>query len=216
MCFRKIRILFFLSGFSFKYIHDSQDSRGRGGYLDNSSLPLPPASQTLRNKPGNYCRELTSAHSSQPDSNREPVVSERMSLTTKLRATRRKLRIRVDFPNDTFNYFLVKDPIFARFHLLPKIHKCSHNVPGKPFVSNCRFYTENISSFPDHYLEPIAQKVNSFIKDTKNLLQKIKSLGQLLAGAILCTIDVVGLYPYIPHEVGLSSHRCKDVEKSVD
>ena len=39
---------FFLSGFSFTSIHDSQDSRGRGGYLFNSSLPLPPASQALR------------------------------------------------------------------------------------------------------------------------------------------------------------------------
>ena len=44
-----------------------------GGYLFNSSLPLPPASQTLRHQPGDYCRELTSAHSQQPDSNREPL-----------------------------------------------------------------------------------------------------------------------------------------------
>ena len=77
---------FFLSGFSFMNIHDSQDSRGRGGYLFNSSLPLPPASQTLRHQPGDYCRELTSAYSWQPDSNREPLVSERKSLTTKLHA----------------------------------------------------------------------------------------------------------------------------------
>ena len=39
-------LCFFLSSFSFTYIHDSQDSRG--GYLFNSSLPPPPASQTLR------------------------------------------------------------------------------------------------------------------------------------------------------------------------
>ena len=41
----------------------------RGGYLFNSSLPLPPAS---------------SAHSWQPDSNQEPLVSERKSLTIDL------------------------------------------------------------------------------------------------------------------------------------
>ena len=58
----------------------------RGGYLFNSSLPLPPASQTLRHQLGDYCRELTSAHSWQPDSNQEPLVSEGKSLTTKLRA----------------------------------------------------------------------------------------------------------------------------------
>ena len=41
---------FFLSGFCFMDIHDSQDSRGRGGDLFNSSLPLPPASQPLRHE----------------------------------------------------------------------------------------------------------------------------------------------------------------------
>ena len=61
----------------------AQDNRG---YLFNSSLPLRPASQTLRHQPGDYCRELTSAHNQQPDSNREPQVSKRKSLTTKLRA----------------------------------------------------------------------------------------------------------------------------------
>ena len=57
-----------------------------GGHFFNSSLPLPTALRTLRHYPGDYCRELTSAHSQQPDSNREPLVSERKSLTTKLRA----------------------------------------------------------------------------------------------------------------------------------
>ena len=32
-------------------------------------------------------------------------------------------------------------------------------------------------------------------------------MGQLPEGAILCTIDVVGLYPNIPHEEGLASLR---------
>ena len=57
-----------------------------GGYFFKSCLPLPPASQTLRHQPDDYCRELTSAHSQQPESNREPLVSEHKSLTTKLRA----------------------------------------------------------------------------------------------------------------------------------
>ena len=116
-----------------------------------------------------------------------------------------KIRIQSDLSNETLNYFLVKDPKFARFYLLPKIQKCLHNVPGRPVISNCGFYTENISSFLDHHLQPIAQKVNSFIKDTNHFLQKIKSLGQLPEGAIFCTIDVVGLYPNIPHEKGPTS-----------
>ena len=81
-----------------------------------------------------------------------------------------KIRIPGDLFNDILNYFLVKDPKFARFYLLPKIHKRLHNVPGRPVISNCGFYTENISSFLDHHLQPIAQKVNSFIKDTNHFL----------------------------------------------
>ena len=118
-----------------------------------------------------------------------------------------KIRTRGDLSNNTLNYFLVKDPKFARFYLLPKIHKRLHNVPGRPVISNCGFYTENISSFLDHHLQPIAQKVNSFIKDTNHFLRKINSLGQLPEGAFLCAIDVVGLYPKIPHEEGLASLR---------
>ena len=60
--------------------------REGGGHFFISLLPPPPASQTLRHQPSDYCRELTSAHSQQPDSNREPLVSQRKSLSTKLRA----------------------------------------------------------------------------------------------------------------------------------
>ena len=61
-------------------------AREGGGHFFNSSIPLPPASQTLRHYPGDYCRELTSAHRQQLDSNGEPFASEDKSLTTKLRA----------------------------------------------------------------------------------------------------------------------------------
>ena len=40
-----------------------------GGYFFNSSLPLPPTSQTIRHQSGDYCSELTSAYSQQPDLN---------------------------------------------------------------------------------------------------------------------------------------------------
>ena len=46
------------------------------------------------------------------------------------------IRMRGDLSNDTLNYFLLKDSKFARFYLLPKIHKRLHNVHGKPFISN--------------------------------------------------------------------------------
>ena len=72
----------FLSG-SFTMHRTVQE---RGCYFFNSSLPLPPASQTLGHQPGDYSRELKSAHSQQSDSNREPFASQGKSLTTQLRA----------------------------------------------------------------------------------------------------------------------------------
>ena len=74
-------------------------------------------------------------------------------------------------------------------------------------ISNCGYYTENISSFLDCHLQPLAQKVKSYIKHTNHFLSKLKSLGKLPQGAILCTIDVVGLYPNILHSKGLTSLR---------
>ena len=56
-------------------------------------------------------------------------------------------------------------------------------------------------------MQPLAQKVKSSIKDTNHFLNKIKKIGSLPDGAILCTMDVVGLYPNIPHGEGLDSLR---------
>ena len=67
-------------------------------------------------------------------------------------------------------------------------------MPGRPVISSCGYYTENISSFLDYHLQPLAQKVTA-------------RLGKLPQGAILCTVDVVGLYPNLPHSEGLTSLR---------
>ena len=77
---------------------------------------------------------------------------------------------------DTLDYFLVKDPKFVRFYLLPKIHERLHDMSEGPVISNCGYYTENISSFLDYHLQPLAQKMKSYIKDTNHFLSKLKSL----------------------------------------
>ena len=74
-------------------------------------------------------------------------------------------------------------------------------------ISNCGYYTENISSFLDYHLQPLAQKMKSYIKDTNHFLSKLKSIRKLPQGVILCTIDVVGLYPNIPLSECLNSLR---------
>ena len=78
-------------------------------------------------------------------------------------------------------------------------------MAGRPVISNCGYCTEKISSTLDYQVQPLAQKVRSYNKDTNHFLIKLKSLGKLPQDAILCTIDVFGLYPNIPHSEGLTS-----------
>ena len=101
----------------------------------------------------------------------------------------------------------MKDPKFARFYLLPKINKRLHNVPDRPVITNSGHYAENISSFLDHDLQPQAQAVKSYIKDTKEFLKNMRSLPKFPDRIILCTMDVVGLYANILQEEGLPALR---------
>ena len=124
-----------------------------------------------------------------------------------IKSVLRKVRDRKDISDETLDYFLVNNPKLGRFYLLPKIHKRLYNVPGRPVISNSGYYTENISAFLEYHLKSISQKVKSYIKDTNDFLRKLDALPSLPEDTILCTIDVVGLYPNIPHEDGLVAMR---------
>ena len=118
-----------------------------------------------------------------------------------------KIRDREEMDPDTLEFFHVDNPKLGRFYLLPKIHKRLKNVPGRPVISNSGYFTENISAFLDYHLQPLAKEVKSYIKDTNDFLKKLRDLPDLPSDAIFCTIDVVGLYPNIPHEDGLEALR---------
>ena len=49
------------------------------------------------------------------------------------------------------------------------------------------------------------RKSNRVLMIPNHFLSNLKSLGKLAQGAILCTIEIVGLYPNIPHSEGLTS-----------
>ena len=78
-------VFFFYLGFISQPFTNRRNAGEEGEHFFNSSLPLPPASQTLRYLLGDYCKDFTSAHRQEVDSNWKPLVSERKSLTTKLR-----------------------------------------------------------------------------------------------------------------------------------
>ena len=74
-----------------------------------------------------------------------------------------------------------------------------YDIPGRSVISNCGFCTENISAFLDHHLKLIAMQVKSYVKDTNDFLKKLRDLRDLPEESIICTTDVVGLYPSIPN-----------------
>ena len=115
------------------------------------------------------------------------------------------VKLNGDAGQETFDYFINDYPRIGSFYMLPKIHKRLHSVPGRPVISNCSYFTENISAFLDHHLQPLAQNVNSYIKDTNDFLKKLRDLPNLPEDFLLCTVDVVGLYPNITHDDGLAA-----------
>ena len=73
-------------------------------------------------------------------------------------------------------------------YLLPQFYKRLSKVPGRPVVLNWRALTEKVS-----------------VKDSEDFINKSPKLGKIIDYAILVTAVVVGLYPRIPHNFGLSA-----------
>ena len=69
---------------------------------------------------------------------------------------------------------------------------------------------ENLSAFTEFYLQPLAQKLPSFIKDTTDLLNKIEHLntsGPFPTGTLLVSRDMVSMFPNIDDKLGLFAFR---------
>lgn len=59
-------------------------------------------------------------------------------------------------------------------HILLKVHVS--NIPGRPVVSSVKYHTSKISKFIDHFLQPHAKSLSSYIKDTqKNRRYKVRN-----------------------------------------
>ena len=93
----------------------------------------------------------------------------------------------------------------GKMYLLPKIHKRLSDVSGRPVISNCGMPTEKVSEFLDFQLKPVMQNGKSYIRDSGHFLEKIKNISALQENAILVTADIVGLYPHILNQAGLSA-----------
>ena len=98
-----------------------------------------------------------------------------------------------------------KNSTTPTFYMLPKIHKV--NIPGRPIVAAIGGPTEKISKYVDHHLRPLVKRTTSYIKDTRDVIQKLIKIQSIPIESTLCTIDVSALYTNIPHSEGKEACR---------
>ena len=104
-----------------------------------------------------------------------------------------------------FTYEYKKASNLGKMYLLPKIHKRLSDVAGRPVILNCGMATEKASEFLDYQLNPVMQNGTSYIRDSGHFLENIKNVSTLPENITLATDDVVGLYPSISYQAGLSA-----------
>ena len=102
---------------------------------------------------------------------------------------------------DNFGHLSIDNFSEGRFYLLPKIHK--KGVPGRSICSSVNHPTRGISKFVDEHIKGYVPLTKSYIRDIQDFISKIKSLGPIPEGAILCTLDVSSLYTNIPNNEGI-------------
>ena len=99
------------------------------------------------------------------------------------------------------------------FYMLPKIHKemskwtVPHQIPpGRPVVSDVNSENYRTSAFIDYYLYQPAIEHPSYIRDTYDFLQKLRTT-KVPANAYLATIDVDAMYTNINTDDGMAAIR---------
>ena len=113
-----------------------------------------------------------------------------------------------DIDKKVMNYLIKKKPQLGQFYILPKVHKRTFIIPGRPVISNIGTATENKLHFLlDFYLKPVVQTIPHILEDTRDFLSRLCYLQDIPENVIVVSFDVVGLYPNIPHEEGVDIMR---------
>jgi hypothetical protein len=101
-------------------------------------------------------------------------------------------------------------PAIRRFYGLPKTHKplskwTDGMPPLRPICPDLRTETSVTGCFIAQYLNPLLLSIQSYIKNSYELKQRLLDIGRLYPDAVLLTSDVDSLYPSIP--IGPALHR---------
>lgn len=82
------------------------------------------------------------------------------------------------------------------FYHIAKVHKEKSEIgtyKGRPIISGISSPTERISQFVDYFLNPIAQDQETYLKDSKSLIQILESTN-IPQNSILVTGDIESMY----------------------
>lgn len=99
------------------------------------------------------------------------------------------------------------------FYVLPKIHKPPDSWPqpgrmpeGRPIVSDCASESYRVSKYIDAFLRPISVRHRSYIRDTYDFVEKIRST-PIPKDAFLVTGDISALYTNMRFDRTLETTR---------
>ena len=93
-------------------------------------------------------------------------------------------------------YMLPKAPRIPVIYQVPKIHKNKSKPPGRPIISGINSVHSRLGEYLDEFLQPLAAGGNSFIKDSKDVINTLTKVS-VKDSTLLVTIDVESLYTNI-------------------
>ena len=107
--------------------------------------------------------------------------------------------------NLSANKLIVDDVRTMQFHILLKFHK--PNIPRRPAVSSIECHTSKISKFIDHFLQPHAKSLPSYVKDTLDFIYRINETKDIQKDTILVKFNVKSVYTEIPKLEGVEAAK---------
>jgi hypothetical protein len=98
----------------------------------------------------------------------------------------------------------------APFYCLPKLHKSSETLIGRPIVSAPNTITYHASKYLDLLFQPILKKFSTICLSSFNFINEIAELNEKLiiqSDTVILCADIASLYPSIPIDFGLDCFK---------
>ena len=109
------------------------------------------------------------------------------------------------------SWMIDEDADFGYFYMNYKAHKPEKGYPGRMITSGCGSPTERLSSWCEYHLKPLMEKLPYRLEDTSHFIRKVLMYNEKRLNEedpkpiILCSWDIVAMYPNITNEIGLAA-----------